>query len=193
MAHSYKLAHKRHDIIVENQWHLAGPQIRVRNWKLVFLFLNQNICCGYSKEPSRWDGSFEHAKQMFKLMDKKIIAGKFFCLTGPMTWNLCQRIKYLFYVSVWVRRLSDRVVYTVSYHYGRQTVYTEQSPGNSNTVSFHIINSIQLFRTFLCNSQNYHTWGAVDDPMALLHATVHRVIHSTEGVIVLTVAQEGMK
>ena len=30
-----------------------GPQIRVRNWKLVFLFLNENIYCGYSKEPSQ--------------------------------------------------------------------------------------------------------------------------------------------
>ena len=29
-----------------------------------FLFLNQNICCGYSKEPSQWDGSFEHPKHM---------------------------------------------------------------------------------------------------------------------------------
>ena len=26
-------------------------------------------------------------------------------------------------------------------------------------------NSIQLFHTFLCNSQNYHPRGAVDDPM----------------------------
>ena len=51
----------------------AGPMIRVRNWKLFFLILNKNICCGYSKEPSRWDGSFEHPKHMFKLMDKKII------------------------------------------------------------------------------------------------------------------------
>ena len=25
-------------------------------------YLNQNICCGYSKVPSRWDGSFEHPK-----------------------------------------------------------------------------------------------------------------------------------
>ena len=50
-----------------------GPQIRVRNWKLFFLFLNQNVCCGYLKEPSRWDGSFENPKHMFKLMDKKII------------------------------------------------------------------------------------------------------------------------
>ena len=26
-------------------------------------------------------------------------------------------------------------------------------------------NNIQLFHTFLCNSQNYHPRGAVDDPM----------------------------
>ena len=52
----------------------AGLQIRVRIWKLFFLFLNQNIRCGYSKEPSQWDGSFEHPKHMFKLMIKKIIA-----------------------------------------------------------------------------------------------------------------------
>ena len=51
----------------------SGLQIRVRNWILFFLFLNQNICCGYSKESSQWDGSFEHPKHMFKLMDKKII------------------------------------------------------------------------------------------------------------------------
>ena len=50
-----------------------GPQLRVCNWKLFFLFLNQNICCGYSKEPSWEDSSIEHPKHMFKLMDKKII------------------------------------------------------------------------------------------------------------------------
>ena len=53
---------------------VSGPQIRVRNKKVFFLFLNQNICCGYSKEPSQWDGFFEHPKHMFKVMDKKIIA-----------------------------------------------------------------------------------------------------------------------
>ena len=58
--------------IVTNSW--TCPQIRVCNWKLFFLFLNQNICCGYSKEPSQWDGSFEHPKKIFKLRDKKIIA-----------------------------------------------------------------------------------------------------------------------
>ena len=37
-----------------------------------FLFLNQNICCGYSKEPSQGDGSFEHLKHMTKPMGNKI-------------------------------------------------------------------------------------------------------------------------
>ena len=27
----------------------------MRNRKIIFLFLNQNICCGYWKEPSQWD------------------------------------------------------------------------------------------------------------------------------------------
>ena len=65
----------------------TGPQMRVHNWKLFFLFLSQNICCGYSKEPSHRGDSFEHPKHMFKLMEKKIIAivhNFFFGLTGPM-------------------------------------------------------------------------------------------------------------
>ena len=53
---------------------LTGPQIRVHNRSLIFLFLNQNICCGYSKEPSRRDSSFENPKHVFKMMGKKIIA-----------------------------------------------------------------------------------------------------------------------
>ena len=53
--------------------HISGLQIRVRIGKLFSLFLVQNICCGYPKEPSQWDGSFEHPKHMFKLMGKKII------------------------------------------------------------------------------------------------------------------------
>ena len=46
--------------------------VRVRTKKLIFLFLNQNICCEYSKDPSQWDGSFEHPKHMLKLMGKKM-------------------------------------------------------------------------------------------------------------------------
>ena len=49
-----------------------GLQIRVCIWKLFFLFLNPNICCGYLKEPSQWDGSFEHPKHMFKLKGEEI-------------------------------------------------------------------------------------------------------------------------
>ena len=37
-------------------------QIRVRNGKLVLLFLNQNICCGYLNGPIKSDGSFEDQK-----------------------------------------------------------------------------------------------------------------------------------
>ena len=31
----------------------SGLKLRVRTKNLIFLFLSQNICCGYSKEPSQ--------------------------------------------------------------------------------------------------------------------------------------------
>ena len=34
-------------------WKHTDLQIRVHTEKLFILFLNQNICCGYSKEPSQ--------------------------------------------------------------------------------------------------------------------------------------------
>ena len=43
-----------------------------------FLFLNQNICCVYSKEPSHLGGYFEFPKLMLKPMSKKIIIFTFF-------------------------------------------------------------------------------------------------------------------
>ena len=65
----------------------------VCNENLIFLFLNQNICCGYSKEPSQWDSSFEHPKHMFKLMGMEIftILRWIFCLSKPMS-NAIYRI-----------------------------------------------------------------------------------------------------
>ena len=69
----------------------TGPKIWVRNEKLFFLFLKQNICCGYSKEPSHWDGSFEHPKHMYKLMDKKIIA--------ILRWKILLNWPYELYVK----------------------------------------------------------------------------------------------
>ena len=40
--------------------------------KIFFLFLNQNICCGYSKEPPQWDGSFDHPKYKLRLLGRNI-------------------------------------------------------------------------------------------------------------------------
>ena len=48
------------------------PLVKSVYQKIIFLFLNQYICCEYSKEPSQRDGSFEHPKHMLKLMGKKI-------------------------------------------------------------------------------------------------------------------------
>ena len=42
---------------------LSTGLLRVCTKTLIFLFLNQNVCCGYSKE---------HPKHMLKLMGKKI-------------------------------------------------------------------------------------------------------------------------
>ena len=35
---------------------IVRPPDKSAWWKLYFLVLNQNICCGYSKELSYWDG-----------------------------------------------------------------------------------------------------------------------------------------
>ena len=51
---------------------LEKPPDKRAYWNTIFFFfLIQNICCGKSKEPSRFDCSFEHPKHMFKLMGKK--------------------------------------------------------------------------------------------------------------------------
>ena len=68
-----KPGEKNHEPFTISTLHAAGLQIRVRIGKLFSLFLIRNICCGYSKEPSQLDGSFELPKHVFKLMGKKII------------------------------------------------------------------------------------------------------------------------
>ena len=55
-------------LFLECWWAWSRPPDK-NNWKLFFLFLNQNICC-----LSHRDGSFEYPKHIFKLLDKKIIA-----------------------------------------------------------------------------------------------------------------------
>ena len=52
------------------------------------LFLNQNICCWYSKESSQLNGSFGHPKHMLKIVGKKIftiVYAEKFCLSIPRT------------------------------------------------------------------------------------------------------------
>ena len=61
---SYTYAQYYNDFI-KNSSKYNRPQDKSAYLKIIFLFVNQNICCGYSKEPSRWDGSFEHPKHMF--------------------------------------------------------------------------------------------------------------------------------
>ena len=63
-------------------------------WMLsfLFLFLNWNICCGYSKEPSPWDGSFEHLKRILKLMGKDIIYLQFYA-QNVVYLDLCANLK----------------------------------------------------------------------------------------------------
>ena len=36
----------------ETYTNISGLKLRVRTKKIIFLFLNQNLWCGYSKEPS---------------------------------------------------------------------------------------------------------------------------------------------
>ena len=50
-----------------------GLSLRVPTKKLIILYLNQNMCCGYLKEPCQSDGSFEHPNHVLKLMGKKIL------------------------------------------------------------------------------------------------------------------------
>ena len=38
---------------------------------IIFLLVNLNICFGCPKEPSHWDGYFEHTQHMFWLKNKK--------------------------------------------------------------------------------------------------------------------------
>ena len=78
------------------------------NRKIIFLFFNQNICKGYSKEPSHWDGSFEHPKHMSNTMGKKIFT--------ILRW------KFLFYLNLWTyvtpTKLPTQLFYRI-YQWGR--------------------------------------------------------------------------
>ena len=79
--------------------------------KIISLYLNQNVCCEYSKQPSRWDGSFEHPKHMLKMMGKKIftiVRGNFAYLNLRTIANFLWKhmlIKTYAVLCVWIFNL----------------------------------------------------------------------------------------
>ena len=92
-----------HGTVSKSHWTLTVTRHQENNFRLhqdeklillflkqSLLFLNQNICCGYSKEPSQWDGSCERPKHMFKLMDNKIITILCSKLLLILTYEKCK-------------------------------------------------------------------------------------------------------
>ena len=62
-------------------WIQSRPPISGGNWIKMYLFFNQNKCCGCSEELSHWDGSFENPKYRIVLIGKI-----FFLIFNP---NIC--------------------------------------------------------------------------------------------------------
>ena len=103
-------------------------------------FINQNICCGYSKELSQWDGSFEHPKHMFKLMCKKIMI---------LRWRFCTKV--LLCVSV----------YLVVQHYyvGSSDVRWESLPRVGGEVWLVPGNGLSITHPYMCCLHDLQTTG----------------------------------
>ena len=76
-------------LFVSLSW-LQMKEIRGGDWKVIFLFLSKGICYGCSKEPSQWDGSFEHPQYILRLIDKKIF--------GILCSNICLRVFFVVFV-----------------------------------------------------------------------------------------------
>ena len=47
------------------QIHVRGGSEDTYNSKIIFLFLNENLCCDPSLELSQWDGSTERSQNVF--------------------------------------------------------------------------------------------------------------------------------
>ena len=83
---------------------LIRPLVKNAYQKSNFLISQpKNICCGYSKEPSQWDGSFEHPKHMrsfehpkhmLKIMGKKIFTFLRWKCLFIRTYVSCNKIKF---------------------------------------------------------------------------------------------------
>ena len=86
----YTIRSLKHDFLV---WirlcglRLDGRYKRMRDLKLFSYFSTKTYVVGEcSKEPSQWDGSFEHPKQMLKLMGKKIFT--VLCSKSCLSWHM---------------------------------------------------------------------------------------------------------
>ena len=67
------------------KWTLKMFKHKIVNIVLPICF---SACFGCSKEPSHWDGSFEHPQHMFSLRNKKIIfLSLLLCLTNTLSFK----------------------------------------------------------------------------------------------------------
>ena len=64
--------------------------LRLRSIQLIFLFLDRNICCGYSKEPSQWDSYLEH-QCMFKQVDNILLSKNYLSKPACSGWTCDNR------------------------------------------------------------------------------------------------------
>ena len=117
-----------------------------------FIFPNQNICYGYSKEPSQRDGSFEHPKNLLKLMGKKIFAilqSKLFVYNLNLWLTL-----NIFLLLVGFRLFSLSLLFLLQllllYSYEQFPLLLRQMTGNIKaTLIFHLDFIVDFFRFFL--------------------------------------------
>ena len=92
------------------------PLVKSVKQKIISIFLNQNICCGYPIELSHWDGSFEHPKHMLTLTAMKIFT--------ILRWNFLL-INFFVYLELYIL-----LTYPCSLFYSSSnSKYRQQEPG----------------------------------------------------------------
>ena len=92
---------------------------KLRKIAIIFLFINLNMCFGYSIEPSWWDISFEYPQHMFWLRNKKNNFQLHTLIWGPdITW-WCHLISHfhLRKMTSWVRLEFISLVNPFPYEY----------------------------------------------------------------------------
>ena len=130
------LNNKENTNILRIKWcNSCGHTIKAGLQRIFFLFLNQNICWRYSKEPSQWDGSFEHPNICLKWWVRKLMQFSVHKLSlskpnlkksKPTEWSGCvqQRLKqtpipiqpyqFLNYALIGERRTHSKVTLLIS-------------------------------------------------------------------------------